>query len=89
MYRVWSFIPFGMFMDFDIFGIGGGDFMYGGFICKFVVICSSFVFRSAMFILVVLWYMHSILMASVSLQGSLLSSGDMVGSMYVMVSGMK
>jgi hypothetical protein len=33
--------------------------------------------------------MHSILMGSVSLQGSLLSSGDMVGSMYVMVSGMK
>jgi hypothetical protein len=33
--------------------------------------------------------MHSILMNSVSLQGSLLSSGGMVGSLYVMVSGMK
>jgi hypothetical protein len=42
-----------------------------------------------MSILVFLWYMHSILMASVSVQGSLFSSGDIVGSMYVMVSSAK
>jgi hypothetical protein len=35
-------------------GVGGGVFMYGGLICKFVVICSSFVFKSTMFISVVL-----------------------------------
>jgi hypothetical protein len=33
--------------------------------------------------------MQSILIGSVSLRGSLLSSGDMVGSLYVMVSGGK
>ena len=34
-------------------GVGGGAFLSGGFIFKFVVICSNFVSRSAMFILVV------------------------------------
>jgi hypothetical protein len=66
--------------------VGDGVFMYGRFICKFVVICSSFVSRSSIFISVVLWCMHSILMASVSLRGSLLNSGGMVDSVYVMVS---
>jgi hypothetical protein len=42
-----------------------------------------------MSILVFLWYMHSILMASVSVRGSLFSSGGIVGSMYVMVSSAK
>jgi hypothetical protein len=35
-------------------GVGGGVFMYGGFICKFVVICSSFVSRLAMNISMIL-----------------------------------
>jgi hypothetical protein len=33
--------------------------------------------------------MHSILMGSVSMRGSLFSSGGMVGSLYVMVPGRK
>jgi hypothetical protein len=31
-----------------LIGVGGGGAMYGGFICRLVVICSSFVFRSCM-----------------------------------------
>jgi hypothetical protein len=31
-------------------GVGGGAFMYKGFMFKFVVICSNFVSRSAKFI---------------------------------------
>jgi hypothetical protein len=34
-------------------GVGGGTFIYGGFMFKFVVICNNFVSRSAMFISVV------------------------------------
>ena len=34
-------------------GVGGHTFIYGGFIFKFVVICSNFVSRLVMFILVV------------------------------------
>jgi hypothetical protein len=34
-------------------GVGGGTFIYGGFMFNFVVICNNFVSRSAMFISVV------------------------------------
>jgi hypothetical protein len=70
-------------------GIGGGVFMYGGLICRFVVICNSFVSRSSMSISVFLWWIHNIMMASGSMRGFLFSSGGMVGSVYVMVSGAK
>jgi hypothetical protein len=58
--------------------------MYMGFIFRFAVICSNFVSRSAMFISVFWWCMHTILIASGSLRGSLSSSGGMVGSLYIM-----
>ena len=45
-------------------GVGGGVFMYRGFIFRFEVICSNFVSRSVMFISVFWWCMHSILIAS-------------------------
>jgi hypothetical protein len=66
-------------------GVCGGVFMYGGFIFRFAVICSNFVSRSTMFISVLWWCIHNILIANGSLRGSLLSSGGMVGSLYVMV----
>jgi hypothetical protein len=70
-------------------GVDGGAFMYRGFMFKFAVICSSFVSRSAMFISIFLWYMQSILIANVSLRGSLLNLGGIVGSLYIMVFGGK
>jgi hypothetical protein len=54
-----------------------------------VVICSNFVSRSSIFISMFRWCMQSILIDSVSMRGSLLSSGGMVGSLYVMVPGRK
>jgi hypothetical protein len=42
-----------------------------------------------MSIVVLLWCMHSIRTACVSIRGSLFSSGGMVGSEYIMVSGGK
>jgi hypothetical protein len=45
--------------------------MYGRFMFRFVVICSNFVSRSAMFISVFWWCMHSILIANDSLRGYL------------------
>jgi hypothetical protein len=70
-------------------GVQGGGAIYGGFICRLVVICSSFVSRSCISMLVLLWCIHSIMMASVSMRGSLFSFGGMVGSVYVMVFGVK
>jgi hypothetical protein len=61
-------------------GVGGGVIMYEGFILSLVVICSSFGSKFGIFIVVFLWCMHSIRTASVSMRGSLLSSGGMVGS---------
>jgi hypothetical protein len=63
--------------------------MCGGFIRNLVVACSNFDSRSGMSIVVFLWYMHNIRTASVSMRGSLFSSGGMVGSVYIMVSGGK
>jgi hypothetical protein len=54
--------------------------MYEGFFLSLVVICSSFGSKFGIFIVVFLWCMHSIRTASVSIHGSLLSSGGMVGS---------
>jgi hypothetical protein len=68
---------------------GGGGVMYGGLICKLVVVCSSFDFSSGMSIAIFLWCMHKILRASVSMCGSLFSLRGMVGSMYFMLSGVK
>ena len=38
---------------------------------------------------VVLWWMHNIWMSRLSMRGSIRSSGDIVGSLYVMVSALK
>jgi hypothetical protein len=70
-------------------GVGGSVCMYGGFICNLVVICNNFESRFGISIVVFLWCMHNIRTASVSARGSLFSSGDMVGSVYIMVSGGK
>jgi hypothetical protein len=72
---------FGRLWTLVLVGVGGGDVMYGGLICR------NFVSRSDSYIVVVLWYMHSILMASGSMRGSLFNSRDMVGSLYIIVSG--
>jgi hypothetical protein len=70
-------------------GMGGGVVMYGGFIRSLVVTCSIFNSRFGIFIVVFLWCMHIIRIASGSMRGSLFSSGGMVGSLYIMVSGGK
>jgi hypothetical protein len=70
-------------------GIGGGVIMCGGFIHNLVVICSNFDSRFDMSIVVFLWCIHNIRTANVSMRGSLLSSGDMVGSVYIIVSSGK
>jgi hypothetical protein len=72
-----------------LIGVGGGIVMYGGIICNLLVICSSFDSRFGVSIVVFLWCMHNIRTASVSMRGSLFSSGGMVGSVYLMVSGRK
>jgi hypothetical protein len=54
-----------------------------------VVICSNFDSRFDMSIVVFLWCIHNIRTANVSMRGSLLSSGDMVGSVYIIVSSGK
>jgi hypothetical protein len=54
-----------------------------------VVVCSNFGTRFGILILVFLWCMHNIRIASGSMHGSLFSSGGMVGSVYVMVLGGK
>ena len=72
-----------------LIGVGGGGVMYGGFICKLAVICSSLDSRSSISIVVFLWCMQSICRASVSVHGSLLSTRDIVGSVYIMMSGVK
>jgi hypothetical protein len=70
-------------------GVDGGVFICGGFIHSLVVICSNFGSRLGIFIVVFLWCMHNIRTASGSVRGSLFSSGGMVGSVYIMVSGGK
>jgi hypothetical protein len=70
-------------------GVDGGVIICGEFICSLVVVCSIFGTRFGIFILVFLWCMHNICIASGSMRGSLFSSGGMVGSVYVMVSGGK
>jgi hypothetical protein len=69
--------------------VGGGVIMYEGFIFSLMVIFSSFDSRFGMSIVVFLWCMHIIRTASVSMHGSLFSSGGMIGSVYIMVSGGK
>jgi hypothetical protein len=63
--------------------------MNGGVIRSLVVICSNFDSRFDMSIVVFLWCIHNIRTANVSMRGSLLSSGDMVGSVYIIVSSGK
>ena len=65
--------------------VGGGVIMCGGFIHNLVVAYSNFDSRFSISIVVFLWYMHNICIASVSMRGSLFSSGGMVGSVYIMV----
>ena len=52
-----------------------------------MVVCSNFDLRFGMAIVVFLWCMHNIRIASVSIHGSLFSLEGMVGFVYVMVSG--
>jgi hypothetical protein len=61
-------------------GVGGDVIMCGGFIRNLVVACSNFDSRFGMCIVVFLWCMHNICIASVSMRGSLFSSRGMVGS---------
>jgi hypothetical protein len=61
-------------------GVGGGVIMYGGCMRSLVVACSNFDSRFGMSIVVFLWCMHNLCTASVSMRGSLFSSGGMVGS---------
>jgi hypothetical protein len=72
-----------------LFGVGGGVVMYGGFICNLVEICRIFASRFGMSIVVFMWCIHNIRIASVSMRGSLFSLGGMVGSVYIMESGGK
>jgi hypothetical protein len=63
--------------------------MNGAAIRSSMVICSNFDSRFGMSIVVFLWYIHKIRTVDVSMRGSLLSSGGMVDSEYIMVSSGK
>jgi hypothetical protein len=54
-----------------------------------LTLCSSFDLRFGIFGVIFLWCIHNIHTASVSIRGSLFSSGGMVGFEYVMVLGGK
>ena len=63
--------------------------MYKGLICNRIVVCRILGSRLGMFIVVFLWCMHKMRSACGSRRDSLLSSGDMVGFVYVTESGGK
>src|SRR5450759_5073513 len=63
--------------------------MYEGIICILLVISLILVSRFGMFIVEFLWCIHRMRSACGSSRGSLLSSGGMVGSVYIMESGGK
>ena len=69
--------------------VDGGVIICREFICSLVVVCSNFGSRIGIFILVFLWCMHSIRIASDSMRGSLFSSGGIVGFVYIMLLGGK
>jgi hypothetical protein len=66
-----------------------GSFAYGIGIWSSIAICSIFVWKFGILIMWFLWCIHNILKAEGLMWGSFFNSGEIVGSIYIIVSGGK